>query len=48
MLVQRNKDSAIGYGALNNLKIVGTILAYLCSSHHVIPLAPKCQSHFYP
>jgi hypothetical protein len=48
MRVQRNEHPTIGYSVLIDLKIFGTILAYLGRSHHVIPLMPECQSHFDP
>jgi hypothetical protein len=43
-----DEDSPFGYGVLNDLKIVGTILAYLGRSHHVTPLMPQCLGHFDP
>lgn len=48
MFVQSDEDSPFGYGVLNDLKIVRTILAYLGRSHHVTPLMPQCLGHFDP
>ena len=48
MFVQSDEGPSFGYSVLNDLKIVGTILAYLGRSHHVTPLMPQCLSHFDP
>jgi hypothetical protein len=48
MLVQGDEDSAVGYGPLNDLRIVGTILPHLRGSHHIITFAAKGLRHFDP
>jgi hypothetical protein len=48
MLVQGDEDSAVGYGSLNDLRIVGPILPHLRGSHHIITFAAKGLRHFDP
>lgn len=48
MLIQRNKDSGIGYGTLKNLGIIGTLLTDLGRPHDVVAFAPKRLGDFDP